>query len=168
MELPDPGELGKNHVAVPATILVVSTIAGFFLLNSGGSVEPVVTTPYDGGNFSTDIGTPVRVNFFVSNPGQESIELNVEETELEFDADWNFWERAEYHTEDRISVTGEDNKSVLEIPPGDSRYVSAKFVTPLQEGVYEVELVGSLEDSEFSKGATIAVENRSSVDTATG
>jgi len=168
MKLPDTEAIGKNHVAAAVTILIASSLAGFFLLNSGADTAAVVTTPHDGGNFSTDIGTPVRVNFFVSNPGQETIELDVEESKLDFDADWNFWERAEYHTKDRISLTGENNQSTLEIPPQETRYVSAKFVTPLQEGVYEVELIGHLEDDEFSTAVKVAVENRSSADTSTG
>lgn len=167
MELPDTGEIGENPVTVAATILVLSTITGFLLLGNGDETNPVVTTPHDGGNFSTDIGTPVRVNFFISNPDKNPINVDVDESELKFDADWNFWERPEYHTENRISLIGENNQSVLEIPAGETRYISAKFVTPLQEGVYEVELIGVTENDEFSKKVTLAVENRSSVNTPT-
>lgn len=167
MEIPNVGKMGEDPITVAAIILIVSTVTGFFLLGGGDETEPVVTTPYDGGNFSTDIGTPVRVNFFVSNPSKDSIEVDIDKSELKFDSDWNFWERPDYHTENRVSLTGENNQSMLEIPSGETRYISAKFVTPLQEGVYEVELIGVTEDDEFSKKVAVAVENRSSSDTST-
>lgn len=153
--------LETYHTAIIAA-LAIGVISAFFTVATQGSGNQglVVTTPYENGNFSTEIGRPVRVDFYVHNPTDSKVSFDVGESNLKFGTNWSFWSHPDYDTREKVSLVAEENKSEIVIPANESRFVSAKFVTPLQEGVYEVELQGETDHGDFSKKVTVVAENR--------
>lgn len=157
--------LETYHTAIIAALAIGVVSALFTVATQGsGTSGLVVTTPYENSNFSTDIGTPVRVDFYINNPTGSNVSFDVDESNLDFSTNWSFWSRPNYDTREKVSLVAEENKSELVIPVNESRFVSAKFVTPLKEGVYDVELKGETNHGDFSKKVTVVAENGTEIE----
>jgi hypothetical protein len=155
------GERFERHhaslaVATAAGVLVFIIVAVFF--HTWGQ-NFIVTTPFDGGNLSTEIGTDVEMNFYVRNTGQKPLRVDMQTVDLEFDRDWRFWSRDGFNSRDTTFVSANSSGDILEVESRNYQRINVKFTTPLDEGVFNLTLAGETSRGDFEKGVEVVVVN---------